>query len=417
MDSDDQHSNNNSDVNELQSTQERRRLLEAYQAERALNKSLLRASVRLGDHSSRSSHPLNHSVAGYRARKSISVKDVLQSREALQDGGANQQQQEQQQQQPASSTKSIIQHYNALSKTSKLASTPLGVRRHGTVAHSVEKKPMLTRPGSFSVHRSIQRRDNDCIDYLIPTGAPTSILDADLTKGLQSTKESMTSSLWRSRTSAPKAADTFGTRSIRQDRATTVSSAKKQEEIYLSQARLMQWYLMNKRAAEHFSAQEKSAEAQFELVGRSLLEKQIKLQNLQKRFEVEQDLVELESTLGCQRDQLLSIIDGLDTFKADYEEFTATLDREARVLNIPGIDDTNLNQWLVQIKDCQSVLEMSSRRSSKDYELVQAIAQVMQELCSIVEEEIQELRQCAALAAKLREAETIEASLLASSLR
>lgn len=216
--------------------------------------------MRLGDHSSRSSHPLNHSVAGYRARKSISVKDVLQSREALQDGGANQQQQEQQQQQPASSTKSIIQHYNALSKTSKLASTPLGVRRHGTVAHSVEKKPMLTRPGSFSVHRSIQRRDNDCIDYLIPTGAPTSILDADLTKGLQSTKESMTSSLWRSRTSAPKAADTFGTRSIRQDRATTVSSAKKQEEIYLSQARLMQWYLMNKRAAEHFSAQEKSAE-------------------------------------------------------------------------------------------------------------------------------------------------------------
>lgn len=41
-------------------------------------------------------------------------------------------------------------------------------------------------------------------------------------------------------------------------------------------------------------------QAQFELVGRSLLEKQTKLQNLQKRFEVEQDLVELESTLGCQ---------------------------------------------------------------------------------------------------------------------
>ncbi|KAH7053917.1 hypothetical protein BKA57DRAFT_264303 [Linnemannia elongata] len=211
--------------------------------------------------------------------------------------------------------------------------------------------------------------------------------------------------------------DTFGTRSFRQDRATTVGSTKKQEEIYLSQARLMQWYFMNKRAAEHFSAQEKSAETQFELVGRSLLEKQTKLLNLQKRFEVEQDLVELESTLGCQRDQLLSIIDGLDTFKADYEEFTAALDREARVLNIPGIDDSNLNQWLGQIKDCQSVLEISSRRSSKDYDLVQAIAQVMQELCITVKEEIQEMRQCAALAAKLREAETIEASLLASSLR
>lgn len=221
--------------------------------ERALNKSLLRASVRSSDHSSRPSHPLNHSVASYHARKSISVKDVLQSKEALQNGGANQQQ-------PAPSTKSIIQHYNALSKTSKPASTLLGVRRHGTVAHRVEKKSILTHPGSSSVHSSVQRRDNDSTDYLIPTGVPISIIDTDYTKGLQGTKESMTGSLWSSRTSAPKAVDTFGTKSIRQDRATIVSSAKKQEEIYLSQARLMQWYLMTKRADEHFSAQEKSAE-------------------------------------------------------------------------------------------------------------------------------------------------------------
>ncbi|KAF9149732.1 hypothetical protein BG015_008447 [Linnemannia schmuckeri] len=370
MDSDDQHSNSNSDMNGLSSNQERRKLLEAYQAERALNKSLLRASVRPGDHSSRPSHPLNHSVVGHRARKSISVKDVLQSKEALQDGGAYQQQQQQRHHQPPSSTKSIIQHYNTLSKTSKPASTLLGVRRHGAVAHRIEKKPIPTRPGTSSVHSSIQRRDNDGTVYIIPTGASTNILDAEQTKGLQSTKENMEGSLWSNRISTPKAADTFGTKSIRQDRASTVSSAKKQEEIYLSQARLMQWYLMNKRAAEHFSAQEKSAEVQFELVGRSLLEKQTKLQNLQKRFEVEQDLVELESTLGCQRDQLLSIIDGLSTFKADYEEFTAALDREARVLNIPGIDDSNLDQWLEQIKACQSVLDLSTRSSSKDYELV-----------------------------------------------
>lgn len=294
MDSDDQHSNNNSDLNELQSTQERRRLLEAYQAgsslvkhwhlhfeflnqcrnkeadsafphfryitERALSKSLLRASVRPRDHSSRPSHPLSHSVAGYHAGKSITVKDVLQSKETLRDGGANQQQQPQHQHQPAPRTKSIIQHYNALSRTSKHVSTLLGVRRHGTVAHKVEKKPILTRPGSSSAHSSVQGRGSDSTDYIIPTGAPTSILDADHTKGLQSTKESMTSSLWSSRTSASKAADTFGTRSIRLDRATTISSTKKQEEIYLSQARLMQWYFMNKRAVEHFSAQEKSAE-------------------------------------------------------------------------------------------------------------------------------------------------------------
>ncbi|KAF9120847.1 hypothetical protein BGW39_011043 [Mortierella sp. 14UC] len=264
-----------------------------------------------------------------------------------------------------------------------------------------------------SFHTSIQGRDNnDSAESAEKTEFSTSLFNADHSRGFQSAKESSKGLSWSSKTPAPRATDTFGTKSTRQDRATTLSSTKKQEEIYLSQVRLMQWYLMNKRATEHFSAQEKSAETQFELVGRSLLEKQVKIQNLQKRLEVEQDLVELESTLGCQRDQLLSIIDGLDAFKADYEEFTEALDREARVLNIPGIDDTNLDQWLGQIKDCQSVLDMSSRRSSKDYELVQAIAQVMQELCSIVKEEIQEMRQCATLATKLREAETIEATCL-----
>ncbi|KAG0283303.1 hypothetical protein BGZ96_012337 [Linnemannia gamsii] len=268
----------------------------------------------------------------------------------------------------------------------------------------------------FHKKRSDQR-DNDSAANILSAGISSSLLDVHNTKGLQSLKENMAGSLWSSKTPAPKAADTFGTKSVRLDRTTALSSAKKQEEIYLSQARLMQWYLMNKRAAEHLVAQEKSAETQFELVGRSLLEKQTKLQNLERRFEVEQDLAELESTLGCQRDQLLAIIEGLDIFKAGYEEFTVALDGEARVLNIPGIDDSNLDQWLGQIKDCQSVLDISSRQSSKDYELVQAIAQVMQELCNIVKEEIQEMRLCVALAAKLREAETIEASLLASSLR
>ncbi|KAG0298057.1 hypothetical protein BGZ97_004173 [Linnemannia gamsii] len=262
---------------------------------------------------------------------------------------------------------------------------------------------------------SIQERRRQLEAY--QAGISSSSFDADHTKESQNTKENMASPLWSSKAPALKAVDTFGTKSVRLDRTTALSSVKKQEEIYLSQARLMQWYFMNRRAAEHFAAQEKSAETQFELVGRSLLEKQTKLQNLQKRFEVEQDLAELESTLGCQRDQLLAIIEGLETFKADYEEFTAALDREARVLNIPGIDGSNLDQWLGQIMDCQNVLDTSSRRSSKDYELVQAIAQVMQDLCSIVMEEIQEMRQCVALAAKLREAETIEASLLASSLR
>ncbi|KAF9104289.1 hypothetical protein BGX29_002141 [Mortierella sp. GBA35] len=400
-DENDQHNN---DMTILPSIQERRMQLEAYQAERALNKSL-RASIRPVDHSPRPSQSFTHSVFDSRSRKSLSVRDVQQSKEAIQDSGAKQK--EQKQHQP-SSTRSIIQHYNALSKTSKPTSNTLfGVRRHGAVAHRVEKKPLLTRPGTTSYHSSIWR-DNGTSDTVVPPGgAPTALIDAEHTKGHQSTQEDTSGSSWSSGTSAPKASDTFGVKSIRQDRATTVSSAKRQEEIYLSQARLLQWYLMNKRAAEQFSAQEKSAEAQFELVGRLLLEKQVKLQNLQKRFEVEQDLVELESTLGCQRDQLLSIIEGLDTFKTDYEEFTTALDREARVLNIPGVDNTNLDQWLGQIKDCQSVLDMSSRRSGKDHELVQAIAHVMKELSSVVKEEIDELKQCAALAAKLREAEQL----------
>ncbi|KAF9911112.1 hypothetical protein EC991_004666 [Linnemannia zychae] len=360
-------------MTELTSIQERRRQLEAYQAERALNKSF-RASVRPVDRSSRNSHPLNQSVAVYRSRKSISARDVLPNMEAMQDGGTIVQQ-ELQQHQPPITTRSIIQHYNALSKTSKPASALLGVRRHGTVAHRIEKKPLPVRPGIQSLHTSILGRDNSSnIETVETTEFSTSLFNADPIRGFQGTKESSAGLSWNSKTTVPRATDTFGTKSMRQDRDTNLSSTKKQEEIYLSQARLMQWYLMNKRAGEHFSAQEKSAETQFELVGRSLLETQVKLQNLQKRFEVEQDLVELESTLGYQRDQLLAIIEGLDAFKADYEEFTEALDREARVLNIPGIDGSNLDQWLGQIKDCQRVLEVSSRRSSKDYELAEQVS-------------------------------------------
>lgn len=209
------------------------------------------------DHPSRPSHLLHHSVAGFRTRKSISVKEVLQSKDILQDGGVNQQQEHQNQ--PSSSTKSIIQHYNSLSKTSKPASILLGVRRHGIVAHRVEKKLIPTRPGTSSVHSSDQR-DNDSASNVKSTGISSSLFEADKIKGLQSTKENMAGSLWSGKTPAPKAADTFGTKSVRLDRTTVLSSVKKQEEIYLSQARLMQWYLMNKRAAEHFVAQEKSAE-------------------------------------------------------------------------------------------------------------------------------------------------------------
>jgi hypothetical protein len=210
--------------------------------------------VRPIDNSSRLSDSLNQSVAGYRPRKSILVKDVLPIKEVMQDSGTNQQQ-------PPKSTRSIIQHYNTLSKTSKPTSNLLGARRHGIAAHRIEKKTPPARPGASSFYTSIQGRDSsDSAGNVEPTQVSVSLHDINHSKGLQRAKESMAGSSWSSKTTAPRAADTFGAKSIRQDRGTTFSSTKKQEEVYLAQARLMQWYLMNKRAVEHFAAQEKSAE-------------------------------------------------------------------------------------------------------------------------------------------------------------
>ncbi|KAF9919942.1 hypothetical protein FBU30_010350 [Linnemannia zychae] len=376
---------------------------------RALNKSQFRASIRPIENSTRSLNPLNQSVT-YHARKSMTPKDLPRNQEITQENGAGHSQQH-----PLSSTKGIIQHFNTLSNASKLSSSLHRVRRYGTTAHRVEKKPLLNRPASSISHNLTQERGNSRAETIIPTGRDQMDLSSiDSLATTENAKIGMTGSLFSSRTSTSKASNTFTTKYNHQARVSNITSTKKQEEIYLLQTRLMQWHLMSKKVAQHFMEQEKSAEMQFESVGRLLLEKQTKLHNIQKRFEVEQDLVELESTLGYQRDQLLSIIEGLDTIKSEFEEFTAALDSEARVLRISGIDNNNLDQWLEKINECRDVLNVSSLHSEKNYELVQGVARIMQELCAIVKEEIQEIKECATLAAKLREAETIEASLLCS---
>jgi hypothetical protein len=112
----------------------------------------------------------------------------------------------------------------------------------------------------MSSAHNCNQRDNDGAVSTLSIGISSSSFDADHTKESQNTKENMASPLWSSKAPALKAVDTFGTKSVRLDRTTALSSVKKQEEIYLSQARLMQWYFMNRRAAEHFAAQEKSAE-------------------------------------------------------------------------------------------------------------------------------------------------------------
>ncbi|KAG0252180.1 hypothetical protein BG011_007145 [Mortierella polycephala] len=195
-----------------------------------------------------------------------------------------------------------------------------------------------------------------------------------------------------------------------------VSGGKRQEELYLAQARLLQWYMVTRKAAQQFMDQEQSAEAQFENVGRTLLIKQDGLLQFQERFKIEQELVELESTLELQREQLLMIVMGVESLKDRFSEFATALDQEARVLSIPGVEDSNLELWLNEVQDCRRAVDLSLRRTFKDQKLVHGLARIMQALCENVESEIMELKECAAMLKGLREMTCTESSLLASNI-
>ncbi|KAF9570440.1 hypothetical protein EC968_001776 [Mortierella alpina] len=152
------------------------------------------------------------------------------------------------------------------------------------------------------------------------------------------------------------------------------------------------------------------------MVGRLILEKQATLLNLKQRFDVEQELVHLETTLEGQRDQLLTIVQGVESFRNSYEEFTSALDQEAKYLQISAIDDSNLGLWMEQIQQCRKSIESTLKHSQKDRELLRGVACSMKSLCDIVEQEVQELKSCTALLNSIRDAESLEHSLLASSL-
>ncbi|KAF9940747.1 hypothetical protein BGZ67_006924 [Mortierella alpina] len=171
-----------------------------------------------------------------------------------------------------------------------------------------------------------------------------------------------------------------------------------------------------KSALSLLGASVSSTPAQFEMVGRLILEKQASLLNLKQRFEVEQELVHLETTLEAQRDQLLTIVQGVESFRSSYEEFTSALDQEAKYLHIPAIDDSNLGLWMRQIQHCRKAIESSLEHSQKDRELLRGIAYSMKSLCDIVKQEVQELKCCTGLLNSIRDAESQEHSLLASSL-
>ncbi|KAG0006566.1 hypothetical protein BGZ65_006564 [Modicella reniformis] len=401
----------------LPSVQERRMQLEAFQAAKALNKSL-RGSVRGVDRAAHPTTPLNRSV--FRPTKSVFGPTSKSSfANDLQPQGENETTREQLGAQDndavaglheESLTRKIIQHFDALSRANKPSTTHplLGVRRQGA---AIEKKTIFSktlRATTTTTHRhqdvvtadniSLEQKSTPPLTETRSGVQQTSCHESKL--NLLGTQVYPTSSR-HVVTSTPKPVDFSGTKSIRRDRSSTLAApGKRQEEIYLSQARLLQWYTISKRTEAHFQEQEKSAQAQFELVGRSILEKQEKLKSLQQRFEVEKELIELESTLGHQRDQLMDVVIGLDSFKDSYEAFSSALDRESNVLSIPSIDDRHLGQWLHQIQACQSVVEIWSRDSAKNTKLLQGIAQVMKSLCDIVKQEIQEFMECMALLTK-----------------
>ncbi|KAG9325502.1 hypothetical protein KVV02_007533 [Mortierella alpina] len=382
------------------SIQERRLQLEAFKAERALNKSM-RSSVRGSGQALRSSQLLHQSVHGAHPRSCPSVDGMnesdMQERELVSQCSGTQ---------AGRSTRSIIRHYNALSKTMDALR---GVRHHGSAARKVEKRSILAVPSTINMMTNSQRHPASTASLQFGLASTRTVSGA-----ASQDEKSALSLLGASVSSTP--VSFIGNKSVRQDGHTSTRTGNRQEDIYLSQARLLQWYTMGKKAAEHFANQERSAEAQFEMVGRLILEKQASLLNLKQRFEVEQELVHLETTLEAQRDKLLTIVQGVETFKSSYEEFTSALDQEAKYLHIPAIDDSNLGLWMQQIQHCRKAVECSLEHSQKDRELLRGIAYSMKSLCDIVEQEVQELKCCTGLLNSIRDAESQEHSLLASSL-
>ncbi|KAF9432030.1 hypothetical protein BGZ76_011394 [Entomortierella beljakovae] len=262
-----------------------------------------------------------------------------------------------------SNTKRIIQHFDSLSRKTRppFSHNPLGVRQHVGVGHKVEKKPLSSNATSFRSSINTTTR----ISGTIQNSSNGKRLIQPIKEKLNAERRFGVAAL-RSETFTTGVAESpldFRSNNARQDQQhSAASSRKRKEELYLSQTRLMQWYIVDKRASLHFKNQEKSAEEQFDMVGRLLLERQEVLHSSQERFEVEKELIELESTLGYQRESLLAVIDGLESFKSSYSDLLDALDQEANVLDITAFGDNNLQQWLDQVQDCMSVLKANSSR-------------------------------------------------------
>ncbi|KAF9026687.1 hypothetical protein BGZ52_006211 [Haplosporangium bisporale] len=186
---------------------------------------------------------------------------------------------------------------------------------------------------------------------------------------------------------------------------------KSQEEIYLAQAQLLQLYMKQKRLDETFFEQEQTMQTELDAVGNATSAKQAEVHELKEKCNMEQDLVFLEENLGVQKDQLLEVMKGLETYKKRYEDFTLTFEREGRVSGVSGLETGNLDRWLAQTKEFQRAADSVLKARENDRVLVQGIVRTLGGLNSIVKKELEELKECSDLITKISQTEAAEISL------
>jgi len=155
-------------------------------------------------------------------------------------------------------TKRLARQYDALASSTKHTAQGLGVRRHGgSSAFRVEKKQPLNNTTSIS---STSKRTTASHDQpeernpFLPEQRPSQALSlADL----DSEPNQNHSEAHRISQPRPNTEMRFiGTKSIHQERQPHFNSGKRQEDLYLAQTRLLQWYMMSKRASNEFTLQE-----------------------------------------------------------------------------------------------------------------------------------------------------------------
>ncbi|KFH73685.1 hypothetical protein MVEG_00899 [Podila verticillata NRRL 6337] len=398
------HSNNEQETPVIPTIQDRRQQLEAFQAERARNKSLggsVRAPIRsnqLGVSQFRHSYRPQRSIGPSGANLGISQGPAAANHE------------DQTTHFPESNTMRIIQHFDALSrKTDRpVDKTLLGIRRHGAAPHRVEKK---STPG-----RNSETTTSSLLISRPQRPEPGQGTHLNTEQNVASERNRL--GLSRPHTQQTKQASPAipEARSIERSFAKSVFQerpmlGKSQEEIYLAQAQLLQLYMKQKRLDETFFEQEQTMQTELDAVGNATSAKQAEVHELKEKCNMEQDLVFLEENLGVQKDQLLEVMKGLETYKKRYEDFTLTFEREGRVSGVSGLETGNLDRWLAQTKEFQRAADSVLKARENDRVLVQGIVRTLGGLNSIVKKELEELKECSDLITKISQTEAAEISL------